>query len=203
VILPGIPRPLAARIDRLSRAAHAFHRYAHHPLCPAYAPEVFRLGRTRICLGCSLALGGGLLGTLLGASLQPASLAVLGSFAILCAFAGLPALAWPRRSPGKILTRMFPAALAAFVVLQGLLRAPDPASLALAGGVILGTMAGVILYRRRGPDRRPCETCPELPARPACAGFLPIRRRERAFRRLASDWIQAGSDGKGSILGGP
>ena len=137
---------------------------------------------------------------LLGAILPPAGLKVLAGSTLICAFTGLPALARPRRGPGKILTRMFPAALGAFIVLQGLLRAPDPASLALAGGVILGTGAGVILYRRRGPDRGPCETCPELPARPACAGFAPIRRRERAFQRLASDWIQAGTAGKASEL---
>src|SRR3954452_7135005 len=58
-----VPRPLARKLDRLARRAHRFHRFAHHPLCVEYAPEVIRLGRRmRVCRGCALSLGGGALG---------------------------------------------------------------------------------------------------------------------------------------------
>ena len=36
------PKALRRKIDRLSRAAHRFHRFAHHPLCERYAGEVIR-----------------------------------------------------------------------------------------------------------------------------------------------------------------
>ena len=37
-----IPPQLARRLDRLSVAAHRFHRWAHHPLCTEYEGEVLR-----------------------------------------------------------------------------------------------------------------------------------------------------------------
>src|SRR5579859_1379561 len=60
---PPIPVSLARRIDRLAWFAHAFHRFAHHPLCDRYQEELIPLGRrTRVCRGCSLALLGVLVG---------------------------------------------------------------------------------------------------------------------------------------------
>ncbi len=37
-----IPPAVARRVDRLALRAHAFHRWAHHPLCAWYAAEVIR-----------------------------------------------------------------------------------------------------------------------------------------------------------------
>jgi hypothetical protein len=49
------PRPLAKQLDRLSRRAHRFHRFAHHPLCGAYAAELVPLGRkARSGCGCRM-----------------------------------------------------------------------------------------------------------------------------------------------------
>lgn len=183
-----MPRPLARRIDRLSRAAHAFHRFAHHPLCPAYAGETFRLGRVRLCRGCSLAAAGGLAGLAAGAVLPPADSTLLAGLAILAALAGLVPLASARLRAGKGATRLLPAGLAAFLAFQGL-RAASPFGLLLAAMVAAGVAAGLLAYRRRGPDRGPCAACPEAPPGPACAGLRPIHRRERAFQRLASRWI--------------
>src|SRR3990172_5780311 len=60
-----VPPALARRLDRLARRAHAFHRFAHHPLCPAYASEVILLGRrTRLSRGCALAAAGTAAGAL-------------------------------------------------------------------------------------------------------------------------------------------
>jgi hypothetical protein len=190
-----IPTDLARRIDRLSRAAHGFHRYAHHPLCAAYAPEVIRLGRTRICRGCALAAAGLLLGLGAGVLLPSAGLPLLAAAAGLAALAGLPGMAGRRWHPGKSLTRFLPVGLAAFLLIQ-CFRPPDPARMVLAGLVILGFCLGVLFYRRRGPDRSTCEACPELPTRPSCSGFAPIRRRERAFQRLAALWIEKENEGR-------
>jgi hypothetical protein len=66
-----LPFGLNVRLDRLARRAHAFHRFAHHPLCDRYAGELIVLrGRTRICRGCCYAAIGSLLGVLLGACLS-------------------------------------------------------------------------------------------------------------------------------------
>lgn len=186
---PAIGPPQARRIDRLSRAAHAFHRFAHHPLCAAYAAEVFRVGRVRICKGCALALAGGLLGLLLGCSLQPPGLPVLLGLAGACGLAGLPGMVRPQPRLGKSLQRFLPAALAAFLIVQGF-RPPVPPRLALAGLALAGLIVGILGYRRRGPDRSACESCIELASRPGCSGFAPIRRRERAFQRLVARWIE-------------
>lgn len=188
---PGGIRPaLARRIDRLARGAHAFHRYAHHPLCAAYAPERLRLGRTWVCRGCALAAAGGLLGLAAGMLLPSVGLPLFSALLVVTAAAGLSALTGSRWHPRKSLTRFLPAGLAAFLVVQGF-RPPLSPRPILAGLVLLGVGVGVLLYRRRGPDRRLCDTCPEASARPSCSGYSPIRQRERAFQRLAARWIDA------------
>lgn len=187
-----IPPALARRIDRLSGAAHCFHRYAHHPLCAAYGSEVWRLGRASICRGCTLAASGGLTGLGAGLLLPSVGLPLLAALLVPTAIAGLPSLAHHRHA-SKMLTRFLPAGLAAFLLVQGL-RPPEPARLGLAGLLVLGLGLGLWLYRRRGPDRHLCDACPEANARPSCPGFMPILRRERAFQRLAAHWI-SGSGG--------
>ena len=51
---------------------------------------------------------------------------------------------------------------------------------------LLGVVA---IYRRRGPDRTPCSSCSERNQAAPCRGIAPIIRRERAFRRLAGQWL--------------
>lgn len=185
-----IPKPLARRLDRLSRRAHAFHRFAHHPLCGRYGAEVLRLGRCRLCRGCTFAALGGLAGLgaglVLGLALPrpalPALLAALAGAALL-ALASLRG--W---RGGKLATRFLPAALLAWAGTAAL-RHPSAAGLTAVAGAALGLALGLRAYRRRGPDRHPCEGCPEGPPGSGCPGFAPIRRRERAFQRLAGRWL--------------
>jgi len=180
-----IPDRLARRIDRLAGRVHCFHRYAHHPLCKAYAGEVVRLGRIRLCKGCTYAVLGACLGLLLGA-LVPALpkwiLGVLASVALAWGCA-VPMVGRVRRL-GKGATRLLPTFLAIFLLAQGLrLRSVGGLLLAMGCGVALLIITRI--YRRRGPWRGPCEDCPDKDGRP-CPGFRPQFYRERAFRRLAA-----------------
>src|SRR5690349_17198358 len=82
----------ARAVDRLAYRAHAFHRFAHHPLCGRYQTELIRLGRrTRICRGCALAALGGLCGVVAGLLSPPtlASTIALGSAGSLVGMASL------------------------------------------------------------------------------------------------------------------
>jgi hypothetical protein len=177
VIARPIPRPLARRIDRLSRRAHAFHRFAHHPLCAPYRDEVFRVGRhARLCKGCSLLAAGLGAGLIAGAVLGPPPGWGLAALAMTLGF-GILSLG--RRVP-KLCGRFLPGA--------GL-------GLALFAGWVAATVALLVLavsgllYRRRGVARGHCATCPEQSLRP-CSGFVPIVRRERAFARVTARWLR-------------
>ena len=177
---PRVPRTVARRIDRLARRAHAFHRFAHHPLCTRYAGEVIRIGRTRLCRGCSYALAGGLAGGVIGLVLGSSptiALAALAASSVL-----LAASLWIR--PPKTVTRLVPAALAAVAITCGVqgLALPGLAIAALQVAIIGGLR---LAYGRRGPDRTPCTTCPERDHQP-CSGLRPILSRERAFQRVAA-----------------
>ena len=176
---PPIPVALARRIDRLAWVAHAFHRFAHHPLCDRYQGELVPLGhRLRICRGCSLALLGASVGSLGGAALRTAD---LGPASWLLPAASL-ALAFLPLGRSKLLRRFLPALLLTFAAFQG----PLPVALLSVG---LGA-ASLLLYRRKGPNRVPCTTCPERTLE-VCSGFAPIVRRERAFQRLSGRWLHA------------
>ncbi len=188
-----LPPQLARRIDRLSRRAHAFHRAAHHPLCQAYAPEVLRLGRrTLLCRGCSYAAAGGLAGALGGLALPPQQPAIVAGAAALFAAASLAALAAPawRRGRSKLLTRLAPAAMGGATFSCGLGAHSLAAGLG-ALAVIAAALVATRSYRRHGPDRSPCATCPDGARPRICPGFLPLARREAAFRRLAGRWMRA------------
>ena len=179
-----IPDRLARRIDRLVGRVHCFHRYAHHPLCEAYAGEVLRLGRVRLCKGCTYVVLGACLGLLLGALVPALPNWILGGFASIAVAWGSAVLMVGRvRRLGKGCTRLLPTFLAIFLLVQGLW-------LQSVGGLLLATGCGVALlitirvYRRRDPWREPCGDCPHKDAKP-CPGFRPQFQRERAFRRLA------------------
>lgn len=202
-----LPRPLVRRLDRLARRAHLFHRYAHHPLCAAYAPETVRIGRrTRLCRGCAGAALGAAAGVA-GAFALPVlpGPALLGGAALLvpALFAavrprregGAPALPAGDAAPGaptggKLLRRGAPACAAAALAVSGLL-ATSPAGLAAAALALAATAWAVHAYRRRGPDRRRCAACPERVLPRTCSGFAPIARREAAFARVAGRLLRA------------
>ena len=187
-VRPRIDRSLARRLDRLAFRAHAFHRWAHHPLCREYSGEVFRLGRRfRVCRGCTLAAAGALAGLAGGLASPVAPDPAVGALAALGLLAGLLALGRRRRPKG--LTRGLPAALLTFLLLQAL----RGGGTVRWGAAVLAVAAGTavtLAYRRRGPDRSPCATCPESAVSGTCRGFREIRTRERAFARLASRWLQ-------------
>jgi len=172
--------PLAKEIDRLSRGAHAFHRFAHHPLCREYASEVFRFGRrVRLCRGCSLAAIGALAGCGIALGTNPSWIVAAAAMA-----AALGLASARMRPAGKIATRLLPAGLLAFSIASG-------SWVALPG--VSAVVLSVVLYRRRGPDRGPCALCPERTRPEPCRGFAAIVRRERAFERRAGSWLHQGA----------
>src|SRR6478735_5996516 len=77
-----LPQRTVRAIDRLARHAHAFHRFAHHPLCQRYAGELIPLGRrSRLCRGCASAALGLAVGLLAALAWQPAFSVLLGASA--------------------------------------------------------------------------------------------------------------------------
>jgi hypothetical protein len=182
-----MPRPprsnkrVLRELDRLSRRAHRFHRYAHHPLCTRYAGEVIRIGKVRLCRGCTFAIAGGLAGGFtglaIGASVTASAAAALGGATMLLA------TLWLHRRLPKLVTRLVPAALFALAITCGVLdRSPLGIACAIGSAAIVGGLR--LLYGKRGADRTPCKTCPERELSP-CSGFAPIVSRERAFQRVA------------------
>ena len=187
-VRPRIDRGLARRLDRLAFRAHAFHRWAHHPLCLEYESEVIRLGRRfRLCRGCAAAALGCLSGLAGGLALPVLLDSGVLALAGLGVLSGLLALGRQRRP--KTLTRGLPAALAAFLLIQAL-RGGGPIRWSVAAGMGTALLGLVVAYRRRGPDRTPCATCPEFMAGGTCRGFREIHTRERAFARLAARWFR-------------
>jgi hypothetical protein len=180
---------LSRRIDRLSWRAHLFHRFAHHPLCTEYASEVIRVGRRgRVCKGCALLAFGISCGTLAGLFVRvPMGAAIaLGACATLLSAASL------RLRLGKIASRLAPAVVAGLVGASAI-RGRSPADLAVLGGVGAAAALLYVGYRRRGPNRKACEACPERSLPATCRGMAEIVRRERAFRRLSGRLIAASS----------
>jgi hypothetical protein len=187
--MTALAQPLARRIDRAARWAHRHHRFAHHPLCGAYAGERLRLGRYQVCRGCALGAAGGAAGMIAGMLFAPLPFAALALTATAGATLGLAALARRLSHGGKWISRALPAGLAGLVLCDGLVRA-NSTGLTMASVTVALAYAGTRVYRHRGPWRRPCETCPERGLAP-CSGFRLAFRRERAFQRLTGRWISA------------
>jgi len=182
-----LPRRTVRVIDRLAKGAHAFHRFAHHPLCERYAGELIPLGkRTRICRGCASTALGAVTGLLAALSWQPTLWILVSASALgLGLFLSSLALRLP-----KWLGRASAAACLGFACLGGL-RSAHGAPLFLALGIVVASAAFLSLYRKRGPNRAPCQQCPERRLTVPCSGLLPIVRRERAFRRVAQRLLDA------------
>ncbi len=181
-----IPRPVARELDALSRAAHRFHRFAHHPLCDEYAGEVVRLGRRgRVCRGCLFAAVGTLVG---GTASLVFRVSPVFAAALVVATAALVHTTTVLRSGkrfSKLLTRFLPGVALGLALCVSLGATAWPrGGLVLLTGLVYGSAA--VLYRRRGGDRTPCATCPERTRATPCRGLAPIVRRERAFQRAAA-----------------
>ncbi|HTA88971.1 MAG TPA: hypothetical protein VK745_05335 [Polyangiaceae bacterium] len=180
-----LPKRTRLIVDRLARRAHAFHRFAHHPLCERYAGELIPLGRkTRLCRGCCYAVLGTMCGTASAVLARPSFGALVFS-AVLGL--GLLATSLVVRPP-KWLGRALACAAVSFAAIGGLCSGQ---LLARAVSLALVVVGGLFLwgYRQRGPNRGPCQTCPERLAPTVCSGLRPIVRRERAFRRVAQRLI--------------
>jgi hypothetical protein len=174
---PRITPAQARRIDRLSRRAHRFHRFAHHPLCGRYAGEVIRIGpRVRLCRGCVMTVLGGACGAvcaLVGhATLVTVLVAAGTAFAV-----AIPSVISRRRFP-KLVSRFAPSALLGFALIAAVLAG----HFVIAVALLAITIGLRVAYGRRGGDRSPCATCPERDLSP-CSGFAQIVRREQAFQR--------------------
>ncbi|MBK7978057.1 MAG: hypothetical protein IPK07_34020 [Deltaproteobacteria bacterium] len=197
--VPATPRAAARELDRLSRAAHRFHRFAHHPLCDEYASEVIRIGRrTRVCRGCATALAGAVAGVviaLVGRSVTPLvalTVAAAGGLAGAASFA-----LRDRVRPAKWLTRGLPACALAFGAASGA-RAGGALGVGVTAATIVGLAGNLALYRLRKPDRSPCASCRERESVTPCRGLRPIVARERAFqRRVRSVLAAAGATPRG------
>jgi hypothetical protein len=174
---PSISRAAARRIDRLSRRAHRFHRFAHHPLCEEYAGEVLHAGSLVLCRGCVLGGSGVLLGLAAGLALAPPPVV-----AALAALAGALAVATVRES--KLGKRLLPA-LGLNLAIGAGLRLGGGAGAALVVAPLVVAGGAFLLYRRRGPDRSPCARCPERDRPEVCRGFAPILEREAEVRAAA------------------
>ncbi len=194
--MPALPPQLARRLDVLAREAHAFHRYAHHPLCGAYGSDVIQVRhRFWICRGCTYVAVGTLSGLALGAAVHMPVGAVFGS-ALVMLFASAYEIDETR--PAKERSRLLPATALGLAVGAGLVAGTLPGlALALGGVGMFGFMAAS--YRKKGPDRSPCATCPEANCGDTCSGLKPIVRREQAYQRLSARIIaQSGAyDGLG------
>ncbi len=180
-----VSRNAARRLDRLSVRAHRFHRFAHHPLCERYAGEVVRVGRVRLCRGCTFAIAGGAIGACTGLAIGGS--VVTGIAACALAIVTLLATLYRRARIAKLVTRLAPAALFSLAITCGALAT------SLAGATVAAFAAAAVvglrvLYGRRGADRSPCSSCPERELSP-CSGFAPIVLRERAFQRIAARYI--------------
>ncbi|HET9989932.1 MAG TPA: hypothetical protein VFQ65_15485 [Kofleriaceae bacterium] len=194
IVVPAARPPLRTidgrtrrTIDRLSRRAHRFHRFAHHPLCGNYAGEILRIGRLRLCRGCSYALAGGLAGGSIALAVTTATSLSVAVPMIALAIATALIVVSLRFRPTKLVTRLAPAVLVAFAITCGVRElGPYGIALALAAIAIVGGLR--VLYGKRGPDRSPCTTCPERTLQP-CSGFAPIISRERAFQRVVRKLI--------------
>jgi hypothetical protein len=185
-----VPEATVRRVARLGRRAHAFHRYAHHPLCEAYANEVWHVGRRmRVCKGCTLVALGALAGVAIGSARQVSALSMAVDAAALAVAVLAVAVPAARGTAGKLVSRFLLAFLLADVAAHGVFRAD-------ALGVLLGCLAmavaaiGIAAHRKRGPWRVPCTACEEgLAGDAVCTGFREQLRREKAVIRLSARWI--------------
>lgn len=175
-----IPPDLARRLDRASRRAHRFHRFAHHPLCDEYAPETFRVAGLVFCRGCVLGGLGIATGLAAGFFAAPSPAAAAG-------VAGLGALSLVL-GRGKVARRLLPA-VGLDTALGAAFATPSLPHIALAL-LALGFAAGAWrAWRRRGPNRAPCTTCAERTL-PVCRGFAEIVRAEQEFRARAGEAVR-------------
>jgi hypothetical protein len=193
--IPRIERRTARRIDRLARGAHAFHRFAHHPLCAQYESEVLRIGRKlRLCRGCTFVASGLCTGAVLMAAVAigAPSVRLHAAWLVIAAATALAALLLVQRSierrsqarKSKWLTRFAAAAGIGGAVSAAIARVDSVFGAVLVALTAIACALLVLQYRRRGPDRAPCSGCSER-SLAVCSGYAPIVRRERAFQRRA------------------
>jgi hypothetical protein len=143
---------------------------------------VVRIGRVRLCRGCTFTVAGGLAGGVAGLAVGGStSVALVAAVAATLLLA--PTVASNRRIP-KLVARLLPAALFALACTASVLAR----NVVIAAVTVALVGALRLLYGRRGGDRSPCKSCPERTLSP-CSGFAPIVRREQAFQRVVRRWF--------------
>lgn len=174
---------LARKLDRLARAAHLRHRWAHHPVCSRYAPERIQVGRVMLCRGCTFLALGVVTGAIVGALVTLSA----GMLAVICAAAMVPAVvaAFARWRIPKLLTRWLPAHAFALACAR-LVKDPHWSVAALVVALASLALGYRSQHARRGADRSACTACPQNARKPDCDGFKPVIRRERAFVRISA-----------------
>src|SRR5688500_15321315 len=143
--------PTVARaIDRLSRRAHRFHRFAHHPLCAQYAGELVRLGRKgRLCRGCLYAALGCVAGAAAGLAVPIAGAAhLLIGVGLTASVAAFAAFISAGKRTSKLGTRCAPLAGVSFLFFAGVRLG---GALGAASALVAACTVAVCyaLYRRR------------------------------------------------------
>ncbi len=138
-------------------------------------------------MGCALALLGSLAGALAGLRLGTLTTALVS----LTGAVGLALWSLHDGRAGrasKVATRFVPACGLMFAFFS-VARVCSPASIGIAiaaGACMLGFVG---LYKRRGPNRTPCASCPERSGATTCSGLRPIVRREKALMRKTGAMI--------------
>lgn len=162
-----------------------FFNWAHKPLCEPYHEDVLRIGKLRLCRGCTMIKVGLAVALPLLLILQPTLPVLVAGFILGFAIAAAlshPALhsRWPRW--GKDALRFLAGACAAHVL-----------ALFLLGHLAMGTLAASAcvgaywLYARLRLPRRleRCESCAEL-GEGICSGYA---RQAEAIRAWDEDCV--------------
>jgi len=177
---------LRALVEKLAWLRHAwFFHWAHKPLCEPYREDVLRLGKLRLCRGCT-GLWFGVLGSavaLVAVTGQVDAL-VLPWALVFCAVATLSFPAWHGRWPRPVrdLLRFTSGALVPVPLAWAFTGSTVTGLLAL--GSLLGTYA---LHAHLRKDHRlaKCGACPEL-GRGICSGYAEQSEAIRAWEEGAA-----------------
>ena len=168
------------------RHTHTF-QFAHRPLCSRFEKGAFRIGRVRVCRGCTLLCAG------VAAALTAVLLAPLSTPATAYIGYGssLPVLActwpaWYARMP-RLARDALRFALGACIVLLVSMLWQGPVLLGVANVAALAIIRHVMLRRRAAVKSRGCEGCPERAEYGVCPGFADQAAHIRQFEQAATD----------------
>jgi hypothetical protein len=155
-----------------------WYRFAHRPLCDRFEGGAFRIGKLRLCRGCTWLWFGVVVGAVVaigpGVAVPPAA-------ALLAVSLGLSHPRLYRKLPRLLRAALrvsmgAGAALLLFRVVHGELLVPGVAA------VVLLALRHVYVRVRAKLKREACEGCPELGAPGVCSGYARQAEAVRAWR---------------------